>query len=106
MSELDDKDYDEDDDPVMAENHLVLKFFSDQIFTPAIARNGQFIKEKLELILIRTSVRGSQTMAYVRAEEELARDLREGLIVLPRMNNLSHLKCDVDKLFKLHQYPN
>ena len=83
MSELDGEEYDEDDDPVMAENHLALKLFSDQISTSAIARNGQCIKEKLELILTRTSLRSSQTKADVRAEEEHARDLREGLMVLP-----------------------
>ena len=83
MSELDGKEYDEDDDPVMAENNIVLKLFSDQISASAIARNGTRIKEKLELILTRISLRGSQTKADVKAEEERARDLREGLMVLP-----------------------
>ena len=83
MSGLDGEEYDEDDDSVMAENHLVLKLFSDQISTLAKVRNGICIKGKLELILTCISLRGNQTKADVKAEEEHARDLCEGLMVLP-----------------------
>ena len=83
MSNLDGEEYDENDDPVMAENHLVLKLFSDQISASGMARNSQFIKEKFELILTCTSLRGSQTKANVKAKEECARNLCEGLMVQP-----------------------
>ena len=106
MSNLDGTEYDEDDDPVMAENHSVLKLFSDQISASTIARNGQCIRDKLELILTRSSLRGSQTRADVKAEEERARDLQEGLVVLPRMNELSNLSvkltsCSIVLVFEL-----
>ena len=67
MSDLDGSEYDEDNDLVMAENHSVLKLFSDQIFASAIARNGECIRDKLELILTRSGLRGSQTRADVKA---------------------------------------
>ena len=73
--------------------------FSDQISASAIARNGIFIKEKLEHILTCISLRGNQTKADVKAEEERARNLHEGLMVLPQMDELSDFKCDIDKLF-------